>query len=699
MARRKRRRRHASAQKRETRRAAAPKPDAPPQETETAPRQRLVPPRLPLWGAVVFLTLVFTLSYFWNEDFWWYLASGEAILAEGAIPEDDPFLYPEENRGRWITHSWLWTVLAALIHRGFGMPGEVATGAILGLVIVTLVFTSGRLDRYGLLNGVAAAAALWTLNHRLSMKAELASWVLLLVYFRLLDGGRRFTWRTGALLAALHWLWSNFHGGYPLGLVAVTAYAAGGWLRKRFGKQEDNGSEEELKAPPLWLVAVLAAVSLATPSLAVARLRVLGALVGLGGDVEGLPDTFISEWQATFAGPWDLYAGMYVALAAVAVFGFLVSRSPQRLARLLLLAAMAVLGFNAVRFVPGFVLLSAAICLANLAQIAPGQRRWWTPSTALGTASYILCCALLGLGLVATAAGVSISKPDFEVGQSSGVFLSLSPLSTAPGAADFVLRHKLPPPIFNDMFLGGYLIHRLYPDYRLFIDNRNLSDKLLGNYSQVLSSRQHWQRAEQRYGFRTVILTTVYTRGLLRDMLAADPRWRLVYLDPTAVIFVRGDAPTPKIQVRGAAGGENSVPFLAGDNGWMRRLGHRFLRTDPASLLNLYLSTLGGLGQLEAVEALASEALDQRPELSEVRWLRGTARLHRGNVAAARRDMEEAIRQGAGGVEARLQYAFVLYRLREPEEALHQLEEASREAPDNSQVEQMLRRIRAELGR
>ena len=46
------------------------------------------------------------------------------------------------------------------------------------------------------------------------------------------------------------------------------------------------------------------------------------------------------------------------------------------------------------------------------------------------------------------------------------------------GAADFLLAHHVAGPIFNTYEYGGYLIWRLWPEQRVFIDGRSLSESL-----------------------------------------------------------------------------------------------------------------------------------------------------------------------------------------------------------------------------
>jgi hypothetical protein len=54
------------------------------------------------------------------------------------------------------------------------------------------------------------------------------------------------------------------------------------------------------------------------------------------------------------------------------------------------------------------------------------------------------------------------------------------------GAADYLLEHHVTAPVFNTYEQGGYLIWRLWPQERVFIDGRGLSETAFGDYNRIL---------------------------------------------------------------------------------------------------------------------------------------------------------------------------------------------------------------------
>jgi hypothetical protein len=279
---------------------------------------------LPLLLSLLAATAAYSLGYLGNEDFWWYLASGDTIVEGGEIPSRDLFLYTSDERATWVTtsleqrtwvtHSWLWTVVLSLLNRTLGLWSVAVFSMLCVTTLVTLVFTRARLDRFGLANGLIATSALVVSIERFTPRTELVSCLLFVVALVLLERSRPLGWRSVALLAGLQWLWSNLHGGYVLGIFAGLAYGVGGFLQGRRAGQNAEPRGPEGSAPPstaplLWLGPILCIASVATPALGVERLQSAIAFVEqLGTTAGGGATSPIHEWQRTYASGVDQLA-------------------------------------------------------------------------------------------------------------------------------------------------------------------------------------------------------------------------------------------------------------------------------------------------------------------------------------------------------------------------------------------------------
>jgi hypothetical protein len=151
------------------------------------------------------------------------------------------------------------------------------------------------------------------------------------------------------------------------------------------------------------------------------------------------------------------------------------------------------------------------------------------------------------------AAGVLV----VEAAEGKSPQLHVSDWTIPAAAADYLLEHRIAGPVFNTYEQGGYLIWRLWPQDRVFIDGRALSEAVYRDYNRILfnagapSDQVVGPRAAllNRYGVRVVVMNTLdsvsgamYTLALaLANPATTD--WALVYDDSQAVIFVHDPPP------------------------------------------------------------------------------------------------------------------------------------------------------------
>ncbi|HEV8241893.1 MAG TPA: tetratricopeptide repeat protein [Thermoanaerobaculia bacterium] len=657
---------------------------------------------------VELLVLALTLGYLWNEDFWWYLSSGEAVLDAGRIPAHDPFLYTPTRGSHWVIHSWLWTVLVALLHRLGGLGLVVIGQALVAAAVVGLVYTAARLDRWGLANACWSTALVLAAGARLCGKAELATWLMLAAFVRLLGCGGAFTWKRGALIGALFVLWANLHGGYPLGLVAVGCYAAAGQLaRWRAARGSTRDATDASAAPPLWTLPAFAALALLGPGSWRERLAPLSFVSGAANvQPRGeLGTLLIVEWRSPFAvadvWPSVIYLGLLIAGAA----SFVVCRRRSP-ARLLLFLALAGLAATAVRHLVPFAVVTALVGIYNLREGRRERRGRRAPKAARTKASdwrYAVAAGALAFALTLSAAALWAGRRGFESGQSSAgsfSFFEMAPRLACPGAASILLAQDLAGPIFNDYQMGGYLGWRLHPARRVFIDPRVLDPQLVVDYTQMVDSPDAWAAAERRYGFRTAVLG-LYSktlRGAIGNALLHDPRWRVVYADALAVVFAKdapGVAPVFELARAGAA---STPPFVVPTGAWsaiVERVQRIFLGEEPGNYLVEYLASLGELGRSEDVVRLTAAALARRPGDPLLLRQRGAAKLVLGDLAGSLADCGAAYERKPDDPMIVALYALVLDRSGRAGEARALVDRALERSPGDERLQDLRRQLGA----
>jgi hypothetical protein len=126
------------------------------------------------------------------------------------------------------------------------------------------------------------------------------------------------------------------------------------------------------------------------------------------------------------------------------------------------------------------------------------------------------------------------------------------------GAADFVLAHGVTSRMFNTYEFGGYLIWRLWPQQRVFIDGRALSESIFNDYARILYNHSGADGGKtglsllDQYGIQTIVMNGFeYSEGQVYNLMLAIStgltEWKLVYNDPQAVVFMR--QPPADVQV------------------------------------------------------------------------------------------------------------------------------------------------------
>jgi hypothetical protein len=113
-------------------------------------------------------------------------------------------------------------------------------------------------------------------------------------------------------------------------------------------------------------------------------------------------------------------------------------------------------------------------------------------------------------------------------------------------AVSYLQAHPADGPIFNDYDWGGYLIWKLYPSTRVFIDGRadlyanSVSSRqdnpaLLDQFAETYQFRGSWRQSIERWNIKTVL---VPTNSALAVGLRSAPGWTVIYEDSQAIILV-----------------------------------------------------------------------------------------------------------------------------------------------------------------
>lgn len=448
-----------------------------------------------------------------------HITVGNIILETGALPRTD--IFSNTRYGQLLVlHEWLSEVLFALAYRVAGLNGVAwLTAFVIALIYLVLAVGMRALGvsaPFAFLGGLAAcitgAIHLLPRPHLFA----LLCFTILLVLLELYRRNERARWLVRFLPIMV--LWANFNGSFVLAFMVLGVYVIGAVLERNVRRAGTFAA----------MVVACFVASWVNPygiSLPQYVVGFMGNRFLVDNTVEYLSPNFhnISAW---FFAAW--------IVGSIIVFGRTTTRTSWT--GLLLLGAWTAFGLYSARNIPNYAQVAAIVTvpfaevwlttlvpaaqrrLDNLSRTAPIGAGWvW------GVAAIVLLIALQANGMRADARGAG------------NVFMD----SALPvRAADKIAAAPPPGKMFNEYTWGGYLLYRLYPAQRVFIDGDNdfYGEGLVRDYLDIVNAQPGWQEKLKQYDVGWVIISP--QRALARE-LTQSGEWVEWYSDAEAVVWVR----------------------------------------------------------------------------------------------------------------------------------------------------------------
>lgn len=480
---------------------------------------------MPSVPVVVFVWTFWATLYFMptmmsgDGDLGRHLTVGGVILDTRRIPSQDLFSHTMAG-APLVPQEWASEVLYALAARVAGLNGAAwLTALVLASTFAALTFGLGRLGvRAPVALAAGVAASVVSALHALP-RPHIFTWLFFTIFLLALEahrrrGGRRMLFLLPLLMVA----WANIHGAFISGLVLVLLYAAGA------GLERDSRRIVTLLA----LLALLVAASWINPAGPQLLAHSMGYLQG----------RFLVDMTVEYQSP-DFHSANTWPFAALLLLSLLlVWAGAQKLkwSVLMLLGGWTAFALYSARNIPLYALVAAVVLApvvddlitdklpavkAHLARLDAVDRRAW------GWVWAVVVPVLLG--------GLLFSGTRLDLWQAGNDF---SP-KAFPVAAVQALKESPPDGnMFNEFTWGGYMLYRLWPAKRVFIDGQTdfYGETLTRQYLQVTGAEPGWEAILDRYAVRWVITPV---RSRLAAELDKSLAWTQKYSDDVAGVWIR----------------------------------------------------------------------------------------------------------------------------------------------------------------
>lgn len=505
-----------------------------------------------------------------DPDFPWHIKTGEYIYQHKEIPKTDPFSIASTGSSAekfLLSQYWLAQVIFYLIFSTIGPLGIIILRSLVFAGIIAILWFSMK-ESPPLLKACVLYFTATLFLVYLGDRPQLFTFLLSAIVVVILENYRKTTsvkWL--ALLPAVMLFWANVHGGFILGDVLIIIVCLSETAKYFFiRKLAQPLTEQKL----LWLLVIGLAsimVSYVNPNSSYAFIFAF----------EGATSPYIKaikEYQTPLTETWGPFASranfIYWGIMGYSLVLLALNLRRLDITHLGLVFFTLYISLDAVRFVPFFVMtaliISGQYCFGiRIPDNFASLKKLQTPVNVL-----LLITVMLWAGHLA------YSHPGKR-------FLTKIVGSRIyPEQAVLFLEQNVPSAkMFNSHSTGSYLLLRLYPKFKVFIDTRAyntqmvleandityakrwdgdryslwdaLNELLPKDYGKIeinsgarpadIPKEAKWMKLLREYNIDIIVheASNFYTGELypLSLCLIKNAEWKLVYSDGKVMIFVR----------------------------------------------------------------------------------------------------------------------------------------------------------------
>jgi hypothetical protein len=478
-----------------------------------------------------------------DPDLWGHALFGQEMLVSHHLDKVEPYSWTA-NHGPWINHEVLAEVALGEAHFLLGGTGIWLLTVVVGLATFAIALRLALQNLTGAARAFAwATGALAVVEIAFGFAARpqiftAFALAILLWLLRKIDTGK-ILWAIA--LPILFLLWINTHGGALAGIVLLFGACGANtlqflWSKRSANSRETSGSRTSALGPrlliALWIACAISIAALFCNPYGAELVKWLIKSVSWYR-----PE--IAEWNPPQLG-WD-HGPMFI-LVALAAISFLFSRRPKALWEIGICTVLAVIALRSVRHTPLFAISALAFVPPHLADVFARSRGQFERLIELFSQKSVQTLSAIVLAIAAAAtfyASLTFHK--------ERPFTMEAPRNQYPvSAVKFIRDHDLRGNMLAFFDWGEMVLWQL-PECSPSIDGR-----LDTCYSRQLIS-EHWKFYNGEAFDSSVLNIDAADLALLPAKLVGAhnlselKNWRVVYLDPLAVVMVRDSNRFPKL--------------------------------------------------------------------------------------------------------------------------------------------------------
>ncbi len=481
-----------------------------------------------------------------EPDLWWQIRTGEWILEHLQVPTQDVFSYTFAG-ANWFNIKWLSEVLLALVSKATGpewvfLLQAVVTVALLWVMLSTIAFKDKSEDKQPYI--MALLLLLPAMEYRIIGRPEMFSHLWSAIFLYVLLRYRAAPSKSIWWLVALQILWANLHEAFGMGIVLTAIFVAGAWAEYLFTQKKKLSTQA---TPPKVLSLVLAvqvASLIINPrgwKLFTQPLQIFGQVFANKYTTELFDFRTPEYWQ------WNVYWLLGILLIGAAGNVLHWQKLRSKTSKIRLVTEHYGIAYFMVLLAFGYLALTAyrnVVFMAIVAFpfVAFGFSQWWQMIFAKEKIKAFAIPTVALSGLVFYVLIVSNVYYKLTNSRDRFGFQVLSDYNPVQ-AADFIEKQQLKGTCFSDYLTSSYMLWRLQPDFKTFIDLRDLDvfpSPFFNTFAEAVTFPEEFEKQDSIHHFDYILLYRPQFAALHKH-LYNNSRFQMAYLDNVAVIYTPKD--------------------------------------------------------------------------------------------------------------------------------------------------------------
>lgn len=485
---------------------------------------------------LVFLLISYTLCLFRPvdlavQDIGRHLINGREILAGNfEVLYKNSYSYTAPQT-KFINHHWLSGVIFYLIYQNFGIETlEVFNILILLTMFITFFRLLSKKSNLFIASILGLVAVLFFAS-RLEVRPEMFSYLFIsLILNFIYDSEQKKkleSWQFFSILI-IQLLWVNLHISFIFNFFILAL-----WLAELINQKSKFKPTFIKKVLGLNLAVVT--ISFVNPNFINGVLEPFKIFADYGYPIAENKSLFFLK---RVVNDNLIYPYLIISFSQVLAFIFTFKKQKVNLFELGLALCGLGLGLIAKRNIILFVLFSFPMFATNLKlflkkiNFTLSKSQIKTAFLSLSLISFFMT-ALLASGKLNRYVNPRIFRLGFSIKQFDGV--------------NYFKSLNIKGNIFNNYDIGSLLVFSLYPQNKVFVDNRPeaYGKKFFEEtYLPIQQNEETWQQAVEKYQFKAIIFgardMTEWGQAFIKRRIN-DPDWEVVYQDPSVVVFLDND--------------------------------------------------------------------------------------------------------------------------------------------------------------